>query len=431
MVGNTWYNVITPKDGGLIYRAMTARHAKDANERNNNMQIYADNAATTKMSRAAIDAALPYMDGIYANPSSLHSAGQAAAEALADARERIAARLGCSAREIIFTSGGSEADNQALISAAAIGERCGKKHIISTAFEHHAVLHALDRLRSRGFEIELLPVGRNGQVSAEEVAAAIRPDTCLVSVMYANNEIGSIMPIGEIGRTCRERGVIFHTDAVQAAGHLPINVTEQKIDMLSLSAHKFHGPKGIGVLYARRGIPLTSLIEGGAQERGKRGGTENLPAIMGMAAALDEACEHMAENTARISAMRDRLIVGLSGIPHSVLNGDSAHRLPGNVHFCFEGIEGESLLLMLDAHGICASSGSACTSGSLDPSHVLLAIGHPHEIAHGSLRLSLSEENTDADIDTMLRVIPEVVSYLRGTSPLWREKCNGERPFLI
>lgn len=395
------------------------------------MQIYADNAATTKTSRTAIDAMLPYMDGIYANPSSLHSAGQAAAEALADARERIAARLGCSAREIIFTSGGSEADNQALISAAAIGERSGKKHIISTAFEHHAVLHTLDRLRSRGFEIELLPVGRNGRVSAEDVAAAIRPDTCLVSVMYANNEIGSIMPIGEIGRVCRERGVIFHTDAVQAAGHLPINVREQNIDILSLSAHKFHGPKGAGVLYARRGIPLTNLIDGGAQERCKRGGTENLPAIMGMAAALDEACEHMDENTARISALRDRLIAGLSNIPHSVLNGDRTHRLPGNVHFCFEGIEGESLLLMLDAHGICASSGSACTSGSLDPSHVLLAIGHPHEIAHGSLRLSLGEENTDADIDTMLRVIPEVVGYLRGMSPLWREKCNGERPFLI
>lgn len=395
------------------------------------MQIYADNAATTQTSRTAIDAMLPYMDGIYANPSSLHSAGQAAAEALADARERIAARLGCSAREIIFTSGGSEADNQALISAAAIGDRNGKKHIISTAFEHHAVLHTLDRLRSRGFEIELLPVGRNGQMSAEDVAAAIRPDTCLVSVMYANNEIGSIMPIGEIGRVCRERGVIFHTDAVQAAGHLPINVREQNIDMLSLSAHKFHGPKGAGVLYARRGIPLTNLIDGGAQERGKRGGTENLPAIMGMAAALDEACEHMDENTARISAMRDRLIAGLSNIPHSVLNGDRTHRLPGNVHYCFEGIEGESLLLMLDAHGICASSGSACTSGSLDPSHVLLAIGHPHEIAHGSLRLSLGDDNTDADIDTMLRVIPEVVSYLRGMSPLWREKCNGERPFLI
>lgn len=420
-----------PKDGGLICRPRTARHAYDANERNNNMQIYADNAATTKTSRTAIDAMLPYMDGIYANPSSLHSAGQAAAEALADARERIAARLGCSAREIIFTSGGSEADNQALISAAAIGERSGKKHIISTAFEHHAVLHTLDRLRSRGFEIELLPVGRNGRVSAEDVAAAIRPDTCLVSVMYANNEIGSIMPIGEIGRVCRERGVIFHTDAVQAAGHLPINVREQNIDILSLSAHKFHGPKGAGVLYARRGIPLTNLIDGGAQERGKRGGTENLPAIMGMAAALDEACEHMDENTARISALRDRLIAGLSNIPHSVLNGDRTHRLPGNVHFCFEGIEGESLLLMLDAHGICASSGSACTSGSLDPSHVLLAIGHPHEIAHGSLRLSLGEENTDADIDTMLRVIPEVVGYLRGMSPLWREKCNGERPFLI
>lgn len=393
--------------------------------------IYADNAATTKMSRTAIDAMLSYMDGIYANPSSLHSEGQAAAEALEDARGRIARRLGCSAREIIFTSGGSEADNQALISAAAIGEKKGRMHIISTAFEHHAILHTLEKLRSRGFDIELLPVGSQGTVSTAQVAAAIRPDTCLVSVMYANNEIGSVMPIGEIGAVCRERGVLFHTDAVQAAGHLPINVEDQKIDMLSLSAHKFHGPKGTGVLYARRGIVLTPLIEGGAQERGKRGGTENIPAIMGMAAALDEACENISQNAARISALRDRLSAGLMRIPHSVLNGDKTSRLPGNVHFCFEGIEGESLLLMLDAHGICASSGSACTSGSLDPSHVLLAIGHPHEIAHGSLRLSLGEDTTDEDIDTMLRVIPEVVDHLRGMSPLWREKCNGERPFLL
>ncbi len=393
--------------------------------------IYADNAATTKMSRAAIDAMLPYMDKIYANPSSLHSAGQAAAEALAYARNRIAQQLGCSAREIIFTSGGSEADNQALISAAAIGDKKGKRHIISTAFEHHAVLHTLQKLKMSGFDVELLPVGPIGTVTAADIDAKIRPDTCLVSVMYANNEIGSVMPVGEIGAVCRERGVIFHTDAVQAAGHLPINVVEQKIDMLSLSAHKFHGPKGIGALYVRRGIVLLPLIEGGAQERGVRGGTENVPAIMGMAAAFDEACEHMTKNAVHVGALRDRLTAGLRQIPHSVLNGDTVHRLPGNIHFCFEGIEGESLLLMLDAHGICASSGSACTSGSLDPSHVLLAIGHPHEIAHGSLRLSICEENTDDDIDAMLRVIPETVKYLRGISPLWREKCNGEKPFLI
>lgn len=395
------------------------------------MQIYADNAATTKMSRASIDAMLPYMETYYGNPSSLHSVGQRAAEALADARARIAARLGCQPREITFTSGGSEADNQALISAARLGEKKDKKHIISTAFEHHAVLHTLEKLKKEGFDVELLPVGSTGTVTAAQVAAAIRPDTCLVSVMYANNEIGSVMPIAEIGAVCRAAGVLFHTDAVQAAGHLPINVKEQNIDMLSLSGHKFHGPKGIGALYARQGILLTPVIEGGAQERGKRAGTENIPAIVGMAAAFDEACEHMAENTAYISALRDKLIAGLSPIPHSALNGDPVNRLPGNVHFCFEGIEGESLLLLLDARGICASSGSACTSGSLDPSHVLLAIGRPHEIAHGSLRLTLCETNTAEEVEYMLRAIPEVVSYLRGMSPLWREKCEGEKPFLL
>ena len=395
------------------------------------MQIYADNAATTKMSRASIDAMLPYMETYYGNPSSLHSVGQCAAEALADARARIAARLGCQPHEITFTSGGSEADNQALISAARLGEKKGKKHIISTAFEHHAVLHTLEKLKKEGFDVELLPVGSTGTVTAAQVAAAIRPDTCLVSVMYANNEIGSVMPIDEIGAVCRAAGVLFHTDAVQAAGHLPINVKKQNIDMLSLSGHKFHGPKGIGALYARQGILLTPVIEGGAQERGKRAGTENIPAIVGMAAAFDEACEHMAENTAYISALRDRLIAGLSPIPHSALNGDPVNRLPGNVHFCFEGIEGESLLLLLDARGICASSGSACTSGSLDPSHVLLAIGRPHEIAHGSLRLTLCETNTAEEVEYMLHAIPEVVSYLRGMSPLWREKCEGEKPFLL
>ncbi len=397
----------------------------------NMREIYVDNAATTKMSRVAIDAMLPYMDRIYGNPSSLHSVGQRANEALCDARERIAKRLGCTPREITFTSGGSEADNQAILSAAAVGEKKGKKHIISTAFEHHAVLHTLEKLKKRGFEVELLDVGSVGNITAEQVRAAIRPDTCLVTVMYANNEIGSVLPIAEIGKVCREAGVIFHTDAVQAAGHLPIDVATQNIDMLSLSAHKFHGPKGIGVLYCRKCIPLVSLIEGGAQERGKRAGTENLPAIMGMAAALDDACEHMAENSAKVAALRDRLIAGLSKIPHSVLNGDPVNRLPGNVHFCFEGIEGEGLLLLLDAKGICASSGSACTSGSLDPSHVLLAIGHPHEIAHGSLRLSLCETNTDADVDDMLREIPAVVDYLRNMSPLWRDKVTGKKEFYL
>lgn len=395
------------------------------------MQIYADNAATTKMSRTAIDAMLSVMEENYGNPSSLHSIGQRAAEELFRARERIALRLGCQPREVFFTSGGSEADNQAIISAAAIGAKRGKKHIISTAFEHHAVLHTLEKLKKEGFDIELLPVGASGTVTAKQVEDAIRPDTCLVSVMYANNEIGSILPISEIGKLCRERGVLFHTDAVQAAGHLPIDVKAQNIDLLSLSAHKFHGPKGVGALYARQGILLTTLIEGGAQERGKRAGTENLPAISGMAAALDEAYDHMEENAVYVSTLRDRLIEGLSKIPHSALNGDPVNRLPGNFSFCFEGIEGESLLLMLDSKGICASSGSACTSGSLDPSHVLLAIGRPHEIAHGSLRLSLCETNTPDEIDYMLKEIPEVVEYLRGMSPLWRDKQSGKKPFLL
>ena len=395
------------------------------------MMIYADNAATTKMSSTAIQAMLPYMDQVYGNPSSLHTAGQQAAEALQSARERIAVCLGCQPREIFFTSGGSEADNQALISAAKIGERKGKKHIISTAFEHHAVLHTLQGLEKQGFEVELLPVGEAGTVTAQQVADAIREDTCLVSVMYANNEIGSVLPVGEIGRVCRERGVVFHTDAVQAAGHLPIDVREQQIDLLSLSAHKFHGPKGIGVLYARQGLALTTLIAGGAQERGKRAGTENIPAIMGMAAALEEACAHMEENARTVAALRDKLIAGLSKIPHCALNGDPVHRLPGNVSFCFEGIEGESLLLLLDAKGICASSGSACTSGSLDPSHVLLAIGRPHEVAHGSLRLSLCHWNTEEDVDEMLRVIPQVVEYLRNMSPMWKDLKSGKRTFVL
>ena len=395
------------------------------------MYIYADNAATTRMSDAAVAAMGPYFQEIYGNPSSLHSIGQRAAEALDDARGRIAACLGAQKQEIYFTSGGSEADNQALLSAAAIGARRGKRHIISSAFEHHAVLHTLDKLRRDGFEIELLPVGPVGTVTAQQVADAIRPDTCLVSLMYANNEIGSILPIGEIGAVCREKGVLFHTDAVQAAGHLPIDVAAQQIDMLSLSAHKFHGPRGVGVLYCKKGVLLTPLINGGAQERGKRAGTENLAGIAGMAAALEDACAHMDENAAKVAAMRDRLIAGLSKIPHSVLNGDPVHRLPGNVHFCFEGIEGESLLLLLDEKGICASSGSACTTGSLDPSHVLLALGHTHEIAHGSLRLTLCADNTMEQMDTIVAAVTDVVDYLRNMSPLWRDKCCGKREFLL
>ena len=389
--------------------------------------IYADNAATTKMSRTAIEAMLPYMDKIYGNPSSLYSFGQEAKEALENARERIAACLGCEPREITFTSGGSEADNQAIFSAAKSGEKKGKKHIISTAFEHHAVLHTLEKLKKQGFDITLLDVHSNGIVTPEQVADAIREDTCLVTIMFANNEIGTIQPIAEIGKICREKGVLFHTDAVQAAGHLYVNVKEQNIDMLSLSAHKFHGPKGIGVLYAKRGIVLDNVINGGAQERGKRAGTENIPAIMGMAAALEEAVANLDQNTAKLISLRDRLIEGLDKIPYGELNGDRNNRLPGNVNFCFEGIEGESLLLLLDDKGICASSGSACTSGSLDPSHVLLAIGRPHEVAHGSLRLSINEETTEEDITYMIEAVTDVVTYLRNMSPFWRDLTTGKR----
>jgi len=395
------------------------------------MTIYTDNAATTRMSDTAVAAMLPCLQGNYGNPSSLHTVGQRANEALQSARETVARCLGCDPKEIIFTSGGSEADNQAIISAARFGALKGKKHILSTAFEHHAVLHTLKKLEKEGFEVELLPVGTTGTITPEQVAAAIRPDTALVTIMYANNEIGSILPIPEIGAVCKEKGVLFHTDAVQAAGHLHIDVRAQNIDMLSLSGHKFHGPKGSGVLYARKGIPLVNIIEGGAQERGKRAGTENLPAIVGMAAALQEACDHIDENAAKVSALRDKLIAGLSKIPHSVLNGDPVHRLPGNVNFCFEGIEGESLLLLLDAKGICASSGSACTSGSLDPSHVLLAIGRPHEVAHGSLRLSLCEWNTEEEVDIILREVPRVVEYLRNMSPMWKDLVSGKKPFML
>ncbi len=395
------------------------------------MYIYADNAATTKMSRTAIDAMLPYMEEFYGNPSSLHSVGQRANEALMDARQRAAALLGCQAREITFTSGGSEADNQALRSAAAIGSRKGKKHIISTAFEHHAILHTLEALEKEGFDVTLLDVHENGLITPAQVAEAIRPDTCLVTVMYANNEIGTIQPIAEIGRICHEKGVIFHTDAVQAVGHLHINTAEQNIDMLSLSAHKFYGPKGVGLLYARRGIPLTNIIYGGAQEKGKRAGTENIPGIVGMAAAMEEAVSNIDAHMPYVAALRDRLIAGISQIPHSALNGDAEKRLPGNVNFCFEGIEGESLLLMLDDMGIAASSGSACTSGSLDPSHVLLAIGRPHEVAHGSLRLTINEKNTEEEIDYMIDAVTKVVEKLRNMSPVWRDLMNGKRQFII
>ena len=395
------------------------------------MQIYADNAATTRLSDTALKAMLPYLQGEYGNPSSLHSVGQRAQEALTDARARIAARLGCQPTEVIFTSGGSEADNQAIRSVAAFGKLKGKTHIISTAFEHHAVLHTLEALEKEGFTVTLLDVHEDGMVSAQQVEEAITPETCLVTVMYANNEIGTVQPIAEIGEVCRRHGVLFHTDAVQAVGHLPVNVVEQNIDMLSLSAHKFHGPKGIGVLYARRGVPIFPLIHGGAQERNRRGGTENIPAIVGMAAALDEACDHLEEDTAQLCALRERLIAGLSNIPHSVLNGHREHRLPGTVNFCFEGIEGESLLLLLDDKGVYASSGSACTSGSLDPSHVLLAIGRPHEIAHGSLRLSLSPDTTEEEVDYMVEAVTDVVAYLRSISPVWRNLEAGIQEFII
>ena len=395
------------------------------------MHVYADNAATTKMSRHAIDAMLPYFETIYGNPSSLHSVGQEAKEALEDARARVAACLGCEPREIYFTSGGSEADNQAILSAARYGARKNKKHIISTAFEHHAVLHTLQKLEKEGYEVTYLDVRQGHNITAQQVKDAIREDTCLVTCMYANNEIGSVLPIAQIGAICKEAGVPFHTDAVQAVGHLHIHVKEQNIDMLSLSGHKFHGPKGVGALYVRRGFPLTNVIEGGAQERGKRAGTENLAAICGMAAALEDTCANLDENTQKVTALRDKLIAGLSQIPHCALNGDSVNRLPGNVSFCFEGIEGESLLLLLDAQGISASSGSACTSGSLDPSHVLLAIGRVHDVAHGSLRLSLCHYNTEEEIDHILRAVPEVVNLLRNMSPVWRDLQTGKRQYIL
>ncbi len=395
------------------------------------MQVYADNAATTKMSSHAIEAMLPCFAEHYGNPSSLHSVGQQAREVLEDARARVAACLGCEPREIYFTSGGSEADNQAICSAAALGARKGKKHIISTAFEHHAVLHTLKKLEKEGFEVTLLDVRSGHNITARQVADALREDTCLVTCMYANNEIGSVLPIAEIAAVCKEASVPFHTDAVQAVGHLDINVKALQVDMLSLSGHKFHGPKGVGALYVRRGLPLLSLIEGGAQERGKRAGTENLAGICGMTAALEDACAHLAENAAYVTALRDRLIEGLSKIEHCALNGDPVNRLPGNVSFCFEGIEGESLLLLLDARGISASSGSACTSGSLDPSHVLLAIGRVHDVAHGSLRLSLSKDNTPEEIDWILQNVPEVVALLRNMSPVWRDLQTGKRQYIL
>ena len=393
--------------------------------------IYADNAATTKMSDAAADTMLSLMRDGYGNPSSLYSLGQQAKEVIEDARRDIASVIGADPREIIFTSGGSEADNQAILSAAELGKKSGKTHIVSSAFEHHAVLHTLKKLEKSGFEVTLLDVHEDGIVRPEEVEAAIREDTCLVTIMYANNEIGTIQPIREIGAICRRHGVLFHTDAVQAVGHIPVNVVEDNIDLLSSSAHKFHGPKGVGFLYARRGIRLISLIEGGAQERGRRAGTENVPGIAAMAAALREAAAKMDESSAVITEKRDRLIKGLSEISHSALNGDAAKRLPGNVSFCFEGIEGESLLLLLDDKGICASSGSACTSGSLDPSHVLLAIGRVHDVAHGSLRLTIDETISDEDVDYIVSSVKEVVDYLRGFSPIWRDLCSGKKQFIL
>ncbi len=395
------------------------------------MQVYADNAATTKISPAALQAMLPVFETYYGNPSSLHSVGQEAKELLENARERLAKCIGCEPREIYFTSGGSEADNQAILSAARLGQRKGKMHIISTAFEHHAVLHVLNKLEKEGFTVTYLDVKENHNITADQVRNALREDTCLVTVMYANNEIGSVLPIGEIGAICREAGVPFHTDAVQAIGHLSVDVKKENIDMLSLSGHKFHGPKGVGALYCRRGLALTNLIDGGAQERGKRAGTENLPAICGMVTALEEALAHLEENTAKVTALRDKLIAGLAKIPHAALNGDAVNRLPGNVSFCFEGIEGESLLLLLDMKGVQASSGSACTSGSLDPSHVLLAIGRVHDVAHGSLRLSLCAENTEEEIDHILTVVPQVVQNLRNMSPVWRDLQVGKREYIL
>jgi cysteine desulfurase len=396
------------------------------------MFVYADNAATTSVSKTALDAMLPYLTENYGNPSSLYAFAQKVTEAVAEARATVAECLGASSpREIYFTSGGSEADNQALWSAARMGARKGKKHLISTKFEHHAILHTLKRLELEGFEVTLLDVHEDGVVRVEDVANAIREDTCLVSVMFANNEIGTVQPIKEIGALCREKGITFHTDAVQAAGHMPINVEEMNIDMLSISGHKFHAPKGIGALYCRKNIPLFNLIEGGAQERGKRAGTENVAGMVAMAAALKESVENMEANSKKMIAMRDKLFTELSKIPHSKINGSLEHHVPGTVNMCFEGIEGESLLLMLDANGICASSGSACTSGSLDPSHVLLALGLPHEVAHGSLRLSIGEYNTMEEMDHIIEVVPKVVEYLRNMSPVWDELEKGQRQHLI
>ena len=395
------------------------------------MFVYADNAATTAVSQKVVEAMLPYFTENFGNPSSLYTVGQKAKDALEEAREKIAKLLGASPKEIYFTSGGSEADNQAIFSAARIGEKAGKKHIISTAFEHHAVLHTLDVLRDQGFDITLLPVHENGVVQVEELEKAIREDTCLVTVMYANNEIGTIQPITEIASLCREKGVLFHTDAVQAISHIHIDVKEQNIDMLSLSAHKFHGPKGVGVLYVRSGIALTNVINGGAQERGKRAGTENLAGIVGMTVALEEAISHIDDNNARLAALQDRLIEGISKIPYSNLNGDREKRLRSNVNVCFEGVEGESLLLLLDQKGIAVSSGSACTSGSLDPSHVLLAIGLPAEVAHSSLRITLGDDATEEQVDYIVNTVSEVVEYLRGFSPFWDELSSGKRPHIF
>ncbi|MCR5149922.1 MAG: cysteine desulfurase [Clostridiales bacterium] len=393
--------------------------------------IYADNAATTKMSEAAVNTMFSLMNDCWGNPSSLYSHGQKAKDILEKAREDIASVIGANAREIIFTSGGSEADNQAILSAAAQGVKNNKKHIVSTAFEHHAVLHTLEKLKRYGFEITLLNVHEDGLIVPGELENAIREDTCLVTVMYANNEIGTIQPVHEIGEICRRRNVTFHVDAVQAVGHIPVNVADDNIDMLSASAHKFHGPKGVGFLYVRKGIILSNLIEGGAQERGKRAGTENVPGVAAMATALKEVVNDMDEKAKHIASVRDRIISGLKEIPHSALNGDAFKRLPGNVNFCFEGIEGESLLLLLDDKGICASSGSACTSGSLDPSHVLLAIGRPHDVAHGSLRLSIGEDIKQADADCIVSSVKETVEYLRGFSPIWRDLMSGKKEFIL
>jgi cysteine desulfurase len=395
------------------------------------MYVYADNAATTQVSQRALDAMLPCFTQYYGNASSLHTVGQEAAEKLQQARETVARLLNADPKEIYFTSGGSEADNQAIVSAAQLGARKGKKHIISTAFEHHAVLHTLEKLEKQGYEVTLLDVHENGVITAQEVADAIREDTALVTVMFANNEIGTLQPIAEIGAVCREKGVLFHTDAVQAVGHVPVDVKAMNIDMLSLSGHKFYGPKGVGALYCKKGIALSNIIEGGQQERGKRGGTENIPGIVGMTAAMEEAVENLDKNMAYVTALREKLIAGLSTIPHSKLNGDRQTRVPGTVNFCFEGIEGESLLLLLDAKGVAASSGSACTSGSLDPSHVLLALGLPHDVAHGSLRLSIGEHNTEEEIDHIISVVPQVVDYLRQMSPIWDELEKGEKPYIL